>query len=140
MLRQSTAQGLLLTGLGLFFGLNALRYPVGSLARFGPGFFPLLVSGGLLLLAAMMLLRSRLVASAPTEFNVRNIAIILAALASFVVVTSLLDMAAGIVALVFISTIAGSSYRWKRNALVAAGLILVALSFEHLLGLRLGVV
>ena len=73
-------------------------------------------------------------------FEIRNIAIILAALAGFVVVTTVLDMAAGIVVLVFIATLAGTSYHWKRNAMVAAGLIAIALAFEHLLGLRLGVV
>jgi hypothetical protein len=137
---QSTARGLLLAAIGLFFGLNALRYPVGTLARFGPGLFPLVISGALLVLAAAMMVRSRVVATPRLQFTVRNIAIIMAALAGFVVVTNILDMAAGIVILVFTATLAGTSYRWKRNAIVAAGLIAIALAFEHLLGLRLGVV
>ena len=137
---QSTGQALLLAAIGLFFGLNALRYQVGTLARFGPGLFPLVVSGALLILACAMLVRSRLVVTPPLQFNIRNIAIIMAALAGFVVATTFLDMAAGIVVLVFTATLAGTSYHWKRNALVAAGLIVIALGFEQLLGLRLGVV
>ncbi|WP_216851371.1 tripartite tricarboxylate transporter TctB family protein [Acidisphaera sp. L21] len=140
MPRQSTAQGLLLAAIGLFFGLNALRYPVGTLARFGPGLFPLVVSAALLVLAVAMLVRSRFITSPPLHFNIRNIAIIMAALAGFVVVTTFVDMAAGIVVLVFTATLAGTAYHWRRNALVAAGLIVIALAFEQLLGLRLGVV
>ncbi len=137
---QSTGQALLVGVLGLFFGLNALRYPVGSLSRFGPGLFPLIVSAALVALAAAMLVRSRLVATPPLRFNARNIAIILASLAGFVVATTVVDMAAGIVVLVFTATLAGRPYRWQRNALVAAGLIAIAVAFERLLGLRLGVV
>jgi hypothetical protein len=34
--------GLLFAGFGLFFAVGALSYPIGSAARMGPGFFPLL--------------------------------------------------------------------------------------------------
>jgi hypothetical protein len=137
---QSTAQGLLLGAIGLFFGLNALRYPIGTLSRFGPGLFPLVVSGALLVLACAMMVRSRLVISPRLQFTVRHISIIMAALAGFVVITALLDMAAGIVVLVFTATLAGTPYHWQRNTLVAAGLIVIGLAFEYLLGLRLGVI
>ena len=90
--RQGTAQALLMAAIALFFGLNALRYPAGTLARFGPGFFPLVVSTALLVLAVAMLVRSRLVASPPVEFGLRNIGLILAALVGFVAASSLLDM------------------------------------------------
>ena len=46
-------------------------------------------------------------------------------------------MVVGIVVLVFVAALAGSSYSWKRNLQVSVGLILVAAAFQKLLGLNL---
>ena len=39
--------------------------------------------------------------------------------------------------MVFVASIAGSSYSWKRNLQISAGLIAVAFAFQRLLGLNL---
>ena len=137
MLKQSLARGIFLGVVALIFAVNALRYPVGELARAGPGLFPLIVSGLLLLLAALTIVQSRLEASQPLSFDLKNIALIMVSLVLFVVTSELVNMAAAIVVLVFVAGIAAADYSWKRSLKIAAALVLVAFAFQRLLGLDL---
>ena len=139
MLKLATLQGAFLAAVGLFFALNSLSYQTGSFARFGPGLFPLVVSAALLGIATLVLVRSWFVSGERPHLTVRNIAIVSVALGLFVAVSKWVDMASGIVALVFVVTLAGVSYSWKQNGVVAAVLIAVAFAFEKLLGLPLRV-
>ena len=134
---RNLARGLFLVAFSLFFGLGALRYPVGDLARAGPGLFPFMVSCLLMLVAVVTIVRSRFVKPEPLNFNLKNIALLLLALCGFAIVSKLLNMTVGIVFMVFVASIAGSSYSWKRNLQISAGLIAVAFAFQRLLGLNL---
>lgn len=134
---RNLVRGLFLTVLSLAFGLAALRYPVGDFARAGPGLFPLIVSGLLLLIGLITLVRSRFVPKLPLEINLRNIGLLMLALAGFSIVSKLLNMTAGIVLLVFVAGLAAQTYNWQRNLKVAAGLIAIAFGFQKLLGLNL---
>ncbi|MFC4275767.1 tripartite tricarboxylate transporter TctB family protein [Achromobacter aloeverae] len=130
-------RGLFLIVFALVFGGAAARYPLGTFARFGPGLFPLLISGCLLLIGLITVLRARLVEPVPLNYSFKNIGIIMASLCGFVLVSHFLNMLVGIVFLVFCSTLAGTSYSWVRNVKISAGLIAVAFAFKHLLGLAL---
>jgi hypothetical protein len=135
---RNLVRGLVLIAISLAFGLGALRYPIGQLSRTGPGLFPLAVSSLLLLIGVITVVRSRFVERVPLDFNLKNIAIILASLCGFAVVSDLLNMITGIVVMVFIASFAGrSSYSVARNVKIAAGLIAVAFAFQKLLGLNL---
>ena len=137
MPNQNLVRGLFLAAVALLFGLGALRLPLGDFTRAGPGLFPLLVSGLLLVVAACTIVQARFAAPVPVSLDVRNIGLIVAGLASFLLLSKLLNMAAGIVALVFVTTLAGTSYSWKRNLQVCAVLLLIAFAFQRLLGLNL---
>ena len=131
-------KGLLLALLALVFGVGALRYyAIGSFERPGPGFFPLMVSGLLFVLGAGMVARSRLIERVPMYFNLKNLLIILGSLAAFAALSAYVNMLAGIVALVFLSTVAGTSYSIRRNAMIAAVLVGIAFVFQKGLGLQL---
>ncbi len=130
-------KGLFLIAIALVFGLGALRYPSGHLERPGPGFFPLMVSAILGTLGAFMVMRSRFSERKPMYFNVKNISIILASLAGFAFLTEAVNMIAGIIVLVFVSTFAGTSYSIRRNIAIAAVLIGIAFIFQKGLGLQL---
>ena len=123
--------------IALAFGLTALRYPIGDLSRAGPGLFPAMFSGMLLVIGVATVVRSFLVEGVPLEFNFRNIGLILASLCGFAVISMYLNMIAGIIFMVFCSGFAASSYSWVRNAKVSAGLIVMALALQKLLGLNL---
>lgn len=129
-------KGLFLVAVALTFGLGSMRYDIGHIARAGPGFFPLVVSSILGLLGLSMVVRSRFMDKIPMYFNLRNLGIILGALAGFALLSHL-NMIAGIVFLVFFSTLAGRDYSVKRNAMIAATLVAIAFVFQKGLGLQL---
>ncbi len=129
-------RGLFLIAIALIFGIGALRYPIGRLERAGPGFFPLMVSSILFLIGVAIAIRSRFMDKMPTGFNLKNIVIILASLVGFALLSHI-NMISGILFLVFVSTIAGTNYSFKRNAMVAAVLIAIAFVFQYGLGLQL---
>jgi Tripartite tricarboxylate transporter TctB family len=135
---RNLVRGLFLIAISLAFGLVSLRYPIGQFSRAGPGLFPLLVSGLLFLIGLITVVRSRFVERAHLEFNIKNIAIILASLCGFAVISEHVNMIAGIVFMVFCASFAGTStYSVARNLKISAGLIAVALAFVKLLGFNL---
>ena len=130
-------RGLFLIAISLGFGLVSLRYPIGQFSRAGPGLFPLLVSSLLFLIGLINVVRSRFVERVHLDLNVKNIAMILASLCGFVVISEYLNMIAGIVFMVFCASFAGTSYSVVRNLKISAGLIAIAFAFQKLLGFNL---
>lgn len=137
MLNQNLVRGLFLAAVALFFATEALRLKVGDFSRAGPGLFPLMVSGFLLVLAALTVVQSRFRAPVSLHFSVKNIALIMLGLCGFVVASKYLNMLVGIVLMVFLAGFAATTYSWKRNVQVSIGLIVVAFAFQRLLGLNL---
>ncbi len=123
--------------IALAFGLQSLRYTIGDFSHAGPGLFPALVSSLLFVIGVVTVIRSRLVDKVRLDLNPKNIAIILASLCGFALISEHLNMIAGIVFMVFCSTMAGTSYSWVRNVKIAAGLVAMALLLQKLLGLNL---
>jgi hypothetical protein len=123
--------------ISLAFGLQALRYPIGDFSRAGPGLFPAMVSGILLVIGVATVVRSFFVEPVRLSINLRNIAIILGSLCGLALISTFVNMIAGIVFMVFFSTLAGSSYSWVRNVKISLGLVAMALALQKLLGLNL---
>ena len=123
--------------ISLAFGLVSLRYPMGQFSRAGPGLFPLLVSCLLFLIGLITVVRSRFVERVDLNFNMKNIALILASLCGFALISEHLNMIAGIVFMVFCVSFAGTSYSVVRNLKISACLIGIALAFQKLLGFNL---
>ena len=131
-------RGLFLIAISAAFGLGALNYPIGHFDHAGAGLFPLMVSCLLFAIGVITVVRSRYVAKVRLDFNVRNIAVILASLGGFAVISEHVNMIAGIVFMVFCASFAGmSKYSIPRNLKVAAGLVVIALMFQKLLGFNL---
>jgi hypothetical protein len=137
MVNQKVMRGLALIAVALFFGVQAVTYHVGTLARAGAGLFPLMVSGIVGLIGLVMLVQARFEDAVPMRFNVKNTAIVLSSLVGFVLVAQHLNVMLAIVFLVLLSTRAGSDYSWKRNVKISAALIGIAAGFHFLLGLNL---
>jgi hypothetical protein len=129
-------KGIFLLAVALIFGVGSLRYDIGRLERAGPGFFPLMVSSILGVLAVSMIVRSRFMDKVAMYFNLKNLAIIIGSLVGFSLLSHI-NMISGIVFLVFFSTLAGRNYSVKRNAMVAAVLVAIAFVFQRGLGLQL---
>ena len=137
MNNQNLLKGLLLAAVALAFGVGAFRYPIGSFSRAGPGLFPLVISGILMVIALITIIRSHFVPRVPLDFSIRNIVIIMIALCGFAVVSQYANMVLGIAFMVFFASLAADNYSWLRNVKIAVALIAVAYAFEYLLGLNL---
>mgnify|MGYP003694562335 CR=1 FL=1 len=97
-----------------------------------------MVSGLLLLIGLITVVRSRFEKRVALDFNLKNIAIILASLCGFAVISAYVNMIAGIAFMVFFSSLAGQlRIRCVRCLKIAAGLVAVAFAFQKLLGLNL---
>ncbi|MEP6791030.1 MAG: tripartite tricarboxylate transporter TctB family protein [Ramlibacter sp.] len=135
---RNLVRGLFLLAISLAFGLQSLMYPIGGFSRAGPGLFPLMVASLLAVIGAATVIRSRFDAPEPLNFNYRNISIVLGSLCGFALVSHYVNMIAGIIVLVFLASFAGTAkYSVVRNIKIAAGLILVGLAFQKLLGFNL---
>jgi hypothetical protein len=96
-----------------------------------------MVSSFLFMIGVITVVRARFVEPVPLDYNVKNIAIILASLVGFALISEYLNMILGIMFLVFCSTFAGTSYSVVRNIKISAGLIAIAFGFQKLLGFNL---
>lgn len=134
---QKVMRGLALIAVALFFGVQAVSYQLGTLARAGAGLFPLMVSGAVGLIGVVMLVQARFEQAEPMHFNLKNIAIIMVSLVGFVLVAQHVGVIAAIVYLVFVSGLAGADYSVVRNLKISAVLIAIAAAFHYLLGLSL---
>lgn len=144
--------GLLFMLVGGTFAWGAVDYQVGSSARMGPGYFPLLLGVMLALLGAVMMLRA---ATGQTQADQAVgrwawkplLAIISAnvlfgvALAGIAVVrVPALGLMVGIYLMTFVASLGGERFRLKETALLATALaVLSYLAFVLLLKLQLPV-
>lgn len=134
---RNLVRGLFLMAVSLLFGLSSLKYQMGDFSRAGPGLFPAMVSAFLLVVGLSIVIRSRFVKRIPLDLHFKNISVIIGSLAGFAIVSMFVNMIAGIIFMVFLSTVAGSDYSWKRNVKISIGLILMAFFLARGLGMNL---
>jgi putative tricarboxylic transport membrane protein len=118
---------------GLWIGRN---YPLGTLVRMGPGFFPMMMSVALVGIGAVVLVRSLVVAGEPLERTAFwPQLLILAAIVAFGLLIERVGLAVAVMAVAVVSGIAAQGLRWYE--MVALALAMSALSvalFVYLLG------
>ena len=131
--------GLLFLALGAFAMIYGSRYPLGTAARMGPGYYPLLASSGLVLLGVVLVVRSFVTTAAEVGvINLRPLILILAGTLAFGL---LIDRAGLIIAglvLVFAARLADRDFRPLEVAILAVCLVAFALAiFRYGLGMPL---
>jgi len=142
--RRDFVGGVFLILLGAGFALAAQRYPFGSLARFGPGFFPFwlgIVLAGLGgLLAASALLGREGDEPGFATIDARSLAAVIGGVVVFGFVLTRLGLLLSVVILVLMSSLGSRDLRWPSTiaaaALLAAGCCAV---FVYGLGLTVPV-
>jgi hypothetical protein len=137
MINQNSARGLLLAAVALLFLLQAPGYSVGHLNKPGPGLFPLIVAGLLLVVSLAILVRSRFVAAVPLDFHFRNIALVAASLVCFALVSEHVNMLAGIAVMVTMASLASDDFSIPRTAAITVAICLVAVAMKKGLGVQL---
>lgn len=137
MLNQNLGRGLLLVAVALPFLLRAPSYSIGSLGRPGPGLFPFIVAGLLLIIAIVMIVRSRFIEAVPFDFHFRNIALIAASLICFALVSEYVNMLAGIAVMTTMASLASDDFSIPRTAAIVAALCLIAVAMKKGLSVQL---
>jgi hypothetical protein len=119
--------GLMFMSVGVAFAWGATRYTIGTSARMGPGYFPLLLGIMQAILGAVITFKANLV------FGL--------ALGGLPILHSpAFGLIAGIYALTFIASLAGEEFKLKEVAILATVLALMSyLAFILLLRLQLPV-
>lgn len=132
--------GLIFIGFGLAFGYAALSYETGTALRMGPGYFPLILAGIIIVLGVATLLQS---ASGPDKTPIDRapwlaLALILGGLAFFGLTVRGLGLAPALFVSTFLSAFASERTGVGGALAMAAGLVLISmLIFVWALGLPL---
>ncbi len=123
--------GLLFMAVGVAFAWGATSYNVGTGARMGPGYFPLMLGILMAVLGAVIMFKSLVVETEDGEkigtWAWKPLIFILAANLVFGVLLGglpsirlpAMGMIAGIYALTFIASLAGDKYSFKENLILA---------------------
>lgn len=125
---QDFSAGLIFALCGAAFTWGATSYSVGTAARMGPGYFPLMLGGVLTLLGVILLIRSLLAASAGGRVGriaVKPVVLVFAAIGAFALLLRTAGLVAAIFAIVLVSSRASHETRFK-EALISAVVLCLA--------------
>ncbi|HXF53318.1 MAG TPA: tripartite tricarboxylate transporter TctB family protein [Hyphomicrobiaceae bacterium] len=118
--------GLLFIAFGAFVLVYGLQYPFGTSARMGPGYYPRVVSIGLILVGLILTVRSRFIESEATEpLLVRPLFVVALATAGFGLLIERAGLFAAAVLLIVAARLADRDFR----PLEVAALCVVLIAF-----------
>jgi Tripartite tricarboxylate transporter TctB family len=120
------------------FNFISMSYTNGTLDNPGPGLFPFAVSAALLIIGVIVVIRTWFVEVELIDFKFKNISVISLSLVGFALATEYINMVAGIIVLIAISSSsADPDQTFMRSVKLIIGLTAVAYAFKYLLGLNL---
>ena len=121
--------GVMFAGVGAFFvAWSFAYYQMGSAVRMGPGYFPAVLGGLLVLLGAGVIVKS-LAADGPrvARFHFRPLVLVCLSVLAYGYLMRPAGLALATAAAVFIGALAGHEFRWKEVSVLA--LVLVIFSY-----------
>jgi Tripartite tricarboxylate transporter TctB family len=123
--------GIMFTVLGVIFAYGATSYNIGSAAKMGPGYFPLMLGVVLALLGAAVTLRALSVQTADGEpidaFDWKTTLIVLGSVCLFGFLLPTMGLMLALLALVIGSSLASHEFTWKGTLISAVFLIALCL-------------
>lgn len=132
--------GLMFMAFGAAFAWGAASHPLGSAARMGPGYFPLMLGVLLALLGAVITLQALTIETDDGEhvgaWDWRSIAIVLGSVCLFGFLLPRAGLVLALAALVLASSLASHEFTW-RGALVTAAVLIVLCLATFIWGLKL---
>jgi hypothetical protein len=132
--------GLMFVCVGIAFAVGATNYSMGSSARPGPGYFPLILSAFMSLLGAVVLFKSLTIETDDGDpvgaFAWRPLLVIVAAIVFFGLALPRLGMLTTVPILIVITSLAGDEFSWK-GVLGAAVVLTVGAWAIFIAGLKL---
>jgi hypothetical protein len=129
--------GALFIAVGIFFGVQALYLPLGTAFRMGPGYFPLVLSGILILLGGIIVASAvNTTSEAIGGFPLRGMVLILAAPVLFGILVRGLGFVPSIFIVAFVASFASRRMTVPMAAIIGVALTVFA-SLVFLYGLEL---
>ena len=141
--RKDVLAGAVFVGFGLAFAVTSTTYDIGSPLRMGPGFFPLVLGGVLVVLGALIAVTGYVAANGSPIGTVpwRALVLLLAAILVFGFTVRGLGLAPALFVAVLLAAFAGRGVRLVPAVVIAASLTaLSVLIFVYALQLRLALV
>lgn len=138
--RTELIAGLITIAVGAFAIVEARKYHFGTAIDMGPGYFPVLLGGALIIFGVgIMLLEGRIAESAPPPMPAfRPLAAIVAAVLVFALLVESMGLVPAVVAAVFVSSLAERRPSLPRVALTALVMAVLTVGiFDYGLGLQM---
>ena len=131
--------GVLFLALGAFAMIYGSRYGLGTAARMGPGYYPLLASSGLIVMGLVLVVRSVLrTTEAVGEINVRPLVLVLAGTLAFGLLMDRIGFIVASAVLVIAARLGERGFKPVEVAILVLGLIAFTLAiFRYGLGMPL---
>ncbi|WP_127104491.1 tripartite tricarboxylate transporter TctB family protein [Pararhodobacter zhoushanensis] len=127
-------------GIGLFIVIESMSYRLGTLRSMGPGYFPAIIGGTMLVLAVIMLLtaqRSERLFSLERG-QVRGVLFLTAAFGAFALTIESLGLLVSVTSAVFLAALANPNTKWPLALILAVCTAVVCvLIFRVGLGLQM---
>lgn len=123
--------GLLMLGIGLFFAIYGRNYELGTVARMGAGYFPVVLGWVLAAFGVLIILPALRQPFAPMQFALSNFFWVILALGVFAWGLPRLGLVAAAFAACVIAGVADKSFSWPMRFLIAVGVtVLTVLIFK----------
>jgi hypothetical protein len=121
--RQDLVGGLLAVALGAYAIAEASQYPMGSLLRMGPGFFPCTIAAVIIILGLVLVANAlrRRPAGQAVDVRFRSVLAISAGIALFTLLLERAGLIPATAALILVSSLAAPHWRVRRTLLLALG-------------------
>ena len=101
----------------------ASDYPRGTALRMGPGYMPVLLCCGLVLLGGVIAIKGLLTTGVSlTVWHLRPLILVLAAIVTFALLIETAGLAIATIAIVLIGAAGGLEFRWREALALALGL------------------
>ena len=119
--------GLLFMAFGLAAVIIGRDYPVGTAVRMGPGYFPAILGGILIVMGGVLVIRGLATRGEPIGgIAIKAVVLVLGAIAVFAGIVDGLGLVISVAAVVLVSSLANNTFR----PLELAGLVLVMLALS----------
>ena len=132
--------GMMFLVVGITFAIGASNYSLGTSARPGPGYFPLMLSVIMAILGAIVLFKSLTIESSNGDpigsIAFKPLLIIVAAIVVFGLLLERLGMVVTVPILIIMASMAGDEFKW-RGVLVSVVVLTVGCWLVFILGLKL---
>jgi hypothetical protein len=132
--------GMMFLVVGIGFAIGASNYSLGSSARPGPGYFPLMLSVIMAILGAIVAFKALTIETEGGDpiggVAWRPLLVIVAAITVFAITITRLGMVISIPILILIASFAGDEFHW-RDVLINAVVLTIASWLIFIVGLKL---